>query len=157
MSDDLPELTPEQIAAFHRAAATLKEEDIDPEDMTAIRRGWLGLVKEKAYSHPGWHYEQPEIRGQPPRGSFRLPKDVINKLGEGDPQAGGAVVAGMFGVEPDSDFPVDVIHADVVRDIGHGSLAAGRRVLERFVQRVRSEAAPIPQPDGHHGIVRRAR
>jgi hypothetical protein len=63
----------------------------------------------------------------------------------------------MFGVEPDSDFPVDVIHADVVRDIGHGSLAAGRRVLERFVQRVRSEAAPIPQPDGHHGIVRRAR
>jgi hypothetical protein len=103
------------------------------------RRSWLNVVKNLAHQGPGVHYEQPEIRGQPPRGSFRLPKDVINKLGEGDPKAGGAVVAGMFGVESDNDFP-DVVHADVVRDIGHGSVNAGRRVLERFVQRVRQGA-----------------
>jgi hypothetical protein len=139
MSDDLPELTPEQIATFHRAAATLKDEDFSPEDMTAIRRGWLALTKERAHAGPGVHYEQPAIKGQPPRGSFRLPKDVINKLGEGDPQAGGRVAAHMFSAEPDIDFP-DVVHADVVRDIGHGDIKAGRRVLERFVQRVRQGA-----------------
>ena len=66
----------------HRAAATLREEDIGPEDMTAIRRGWLGLVKEKAYSHPGWHYEMPPIRGQPPRGSFRLDRSILAALGK---------------------------------------------------------------------------
>jgi hypothetical protein len=150
MTDDLPALTPGQIAAFHRAAATLKEEDISPEDMTAIRRGWLALTKERAFQGKGVHYEQPDIRGQPPRGSFRLPRDVIAQLGDGDLKAGGALVAGMFGVEPDSDSP-DVVHADVIRDIGHGSVNAGRRVLEKFVARVRRQAAPqhIEQPDGH--------
>jgi hypothetical protein len=137
--DDLPALTPEQIAAFHRAAARLKEEDFSPEEMAGIRKGWLALTKERAYAGPGVHYEQPVIRGQPPRGSFRLPKDVINKLGEGDAQTGGAVVAGMFGVEPDSDFP-DVVHADVVRDIGHGDIKAGQKVLQKFVARVRHGA-----------------
>jgi hypothetical protein len=75
MSDDLPALTPEQIAAFNRAAATLKEEDISPEDMTAVRRGWLALTKERAFQGKGVHYEQPAMRGQPPRGSFRIPRD----------------------------------------------------------------------------------
>jgi hypothetical protein len=28
----------------------------------------------------------------------------------------------------------------VVRDLGHGSLKAGERVLDKFVQKVRSEA-----------------
>jgi hypothetical protein len=150
--DDPPELTPEQIAAFHRAAATLKDEDFSPEDLTAIRRGWLALTKERAFQGKGVHYEQPAICGQPPRGSFRLPKDVINKLGGGDPKAGGAVAHGTFGIEPDSDFPVDVVHADVVRDIGHGSTKAGLKVLEKFVARVRRQGAPddndFDQPDG---------
>lgn len=113
--------------------------EFTPEEMAGIRRGWLGLVKERAHAGPGVHYEQPAIHGQPPRGSFRLPKDVINQLGGGDPRAGGAVAHGMFGIEADSDFP-DVVHADVVRDIGHGSVNAGRRVLEKFVQRVRQGA-----------------
>ena len=95
MSDDLPALTPEQIAAFHRAAATLKDEDFGPEEMAGIRKGWLQLTKDRAYSGRGVHYEQPAIRGQPPRGSFRLPRDVIAQLGDGDLKAGGAVVAGI--------------------------------------------------------------
>jgi hypothetical protein len=105
--------------------------------MAGVRKGWLQLTKDRAYSGRGVHYEQPAIRGQPPRGSFRLPRDVIAQLGDGDLKAGGAVVAGMFDIEADSDFPADVIHADVVRDIGHGSERAGCRVLEKFVQRVR--------------------
>jgi hypothetical protein len=136
---DLPALKPEQIAAFHRAAATLKDEDFSPEEMAGIRKGWLQLTKDRAYSGRGVHYEQPAIKGQPPRGSFRLPRDVIAQLGDGDLKAGGAVVAGMFGIEADSDSP-DVVHADVVRDIGHGDMKAGRRVLERFIQRVRQGA-----------------
>jgi hypothetical protein len=156
--DDLPALPPEQIAAFHRAAATLRDEDFDPEDMTAIRRGWLQLTKDRAYSGRGVHYEQPAIKGQPPRGSFRLPKDVINKLSEGDPQTGGRVAAHMFGVEPDTDSP-DVVHADVVRDIGHGDIKAGRRVLEKFIARVRRRARDgvvlehdgLQHDDGSHG------
>jgi hypothetical protein len=97
------------------------------------------------------HYEQPAIRGQPPRGSFRIPRDVIAKLGHGDLKAGGAVAHGMFGIEADSDFP-DVVHADVVRDIGHGSANAGRKVLEKFVARVRRQGAQahndFDQPHG---------
>lgn len=89
MSDDLPELTPEQIAAFNRAAATLSDTDFSPEDVTSIRRGWLALTKERAFQGKGVHYEQPAIRGQPPRGSFRLGRDVLAALGHGDPQAGG--------------------------------------------------------------------
>jgi hypothetical protein len=78
------------------------------------------------------------LRNQPPRESFRLPRDVIDKLGNGDPQAGGAVVHGMFGIEPDGD--PSVIHADVVRDIGHGDIKAGRRVLEKFIAMLRRPA-----------------
>jgi hypothetical protein len=138
MSNDLPELTPEQMAAFHRAAANLKDEDFAPEDLTAIRRGWLGLVKEKSYSHPGWHYEMAVLKNHPPRGSFRLDRNTIAALGHGDLKAGAAVAAGMFSIAPGDD--PTIVHPDVVRDIGHCSLAAGRRVLERFVARVRRQS-----------------
>jgi hypothetical protein len=111
--------------------------ELTPEELRAVTRGWLGLVKEQEFQGKGV-YEQPEIRGQPPRGSFRLPKEVINKLGDGDPRAGGAVAHGMFGVEPDGD--PTIIDADVVRDIGHGSLAAGRRVLKKFIAKVRRQS-----------------
>jgi hypothetical protein len=116
--DDLSALTPEQITAFHRAAATLKDEDFSPEEMAGIRKGWLGLVKERAYAGPGVHYEQPLIHG--------------------DLKVGGAIVAAMFSVEPGDDLTN--IGPDVIRDLGHGSERAGRKVLERFVARVRHGA-----------------
>ena len=56
--DDLRELTPEQIAAFHRAAATLKDEDFSPEELAGIRKGFLQLTKDKAHEGKIW-YEQP--------------------------------------------------------------------------------------------------
>lgn len=146
--DDLPELTPEQIAAFHRAAATLKDEDFSPEELAAIRKGFLQLTKDRAYSAPGVHYEQPPIHGVS-RGSFRLGPDIIKKLGGGNVQAGAAVAAGMFSVEPGDD--PTVVHPDVVRDIGHGSHTAGLKVLSKWVAMLRGQAAPqrIEQPDGH--------
>jgi hypothetical protein len=36
---------------------------------------------------------------------------------------------------------VYVIPPAVVRDVGHGSLSAGEKVLDRFVQKVRNKAA----------------
>jgi hypothetical protein len=147
--DDLPALTPEQIAAFHRAAATLKDEDFSPEDLTGIRRGWLALTKERAYSGRGVHYEQPEIRGQPPRGSFRLSRRDVLALGKGGLQAGGRVGAHMFSVEPGDD--PTIIHESVVRDIGHGSLVKGHRVLQKWVATLRRQPhnSSIEQPDNH--------
>jgi hypothetical protein len=145
--DDLPALTPEQIAAFHRAAATLKDEDFSPEDMTAIRRGWLALTKERAFQGKGVHYEQPDIRGQPPRGSYRLAPDIIRKLGGGNAHAGAAVAAGMFSIEPGDD--PTIVHADVVRDIGHGDLAKGHKVLNRLAAMLRRQPRDdFDQPDG---------
>jgi hypothetical protein len=132
-------------------------DDFTEEELAAIRRAWRELIEDHAHGGK-MHYTMPSVRGMAPPGSFRIPKDVINKLGEGDPQTGGAVVHSMFGIEDDPDDPT-VVHPHVVRIIGAGNLAAGRRVLEKFVARVRSEANYfIPQPDGNHGhIVRRAR
>jgi hypothetical protein len=154
--DDLPALTPVQIAAFRREAATLRDEDYSPEDMTAIRRGWLALTKERAFSRPGWHYEQPPINGVQ-RGSFRIPRNIVDKLGQGDTRAGAAVLAGMFSVAPGDD--PTIVHPDVVRDIGHGSERAGRAVLDKFVARVRRQSRDgvvlehdgLPHDDGFHG------
>jgi hypothetical protein len=108
----------------------------------------------------GFYYERVPVKGLPPRGSFRLPDHVINALGGGDPKAGGAVVHGMFGISP---FPADdptIIQPDVVRDIGHCSLAVGHRVLRKLVAMLRarkretgerSMSGIIWQPDGNHG------
>jgi hypothetical protein len=64
----------------------------------------------------------------------------------------------MFGIEDDPDDPT-LIHPDAVRIIGEGSLAAGRRVLERFVAQVRHGARDSvilehdgrERDDGSHG------
>jgi hypothetical protein len=154
--DDLPELTPEQIAAFHRAAATLKDEDFSPEELAGIRKGFLQLTKDKAHEGKIW-YEQPKIRNLPERGSFRLGRDVLAALGHGDLQAGGRVAAHMFSVEPGDD--PTIISADVVRDVGHGDLAKGHKVLGRFVSMLRRQSREgvtlvhdgLQHEDGHHG------
>jgi hypothetical protein len=39
------------------------------------------------------HYERVPIKGAIPRGGFRLPNDVVNRLGDGDPRVAGAVIA----------------------------------------------------------------
>jgi len=133
MSDD-----PNDIAALHAS--------LSPEDWDALVKWWRGT------QHRGLWYEQPKIKNRPPRNSFTLPDDVVSHLGGGDARAAGMVLAGMFHLAPlaDGDDP-RVIDPDVVANIGHGSLAAGRRVLEKFVARIRRQGAPqrIEQPDNH--------
>ena len=124
---------------------------ISDEDRAAIGHAWRELIEDRAHNGK-LHYSMPNVRGMASPGSFRLPRDVVNKLGDGDPKAGGAVVHQMFGVEDDPEDPT-IVHGDVVRIIGNGSVAAGRRVLEKFVQRVRRQSRDytVPQPDGNHG------
>jgi len=109
--------------------------ELTPEDWDAVvnwRRG---------SQHPNTYCVQPPIKGRPPRGSFTLPDDVVDHLGDGDPRVAGSVLHGMFGLAPATgeDDP-RVIDPDVVREIGHGSASAGRRVLEKFVAMLRRQS-----------------
>jgi hypothetical protein len=105
-----------------------------PEDWDAIVNWWRGT------QHPGTYYTQPQIKGRPPRGSFTLPDDVVDHLGDGDPRVAGAVLHGMFGLAPFTDGDPRAIDADLVKEIGHGSLAASQKVLKRFVQMLRRQS-----------------
>jgi hypothetical protein len=117
---------PNDIAALHAS--------LTPENWRALTDWW------RQSQHRGRWYTQPPIKGRPPRNSFTLPDDVVDTLGP-DPHTAGMVLAGMFHLAPlaDGDDP-RVIDPDVVANIGHGSLAAGRKVLERFVQMVRRQS-----------------
>ena len=138
-------------------AAQTDDGTLTEEELAQVNRAWRGLIEDKAHGGK-MHYTMPPVRGMAPPGSFRIPKDVFEALGDGDLKVGGAVVHSMFGIEDDPEDPT-VVHPHAVRIIGEGSLAAGRRVLEKFVAQVRDGARDyvIPQPDGNHGcVVRRA-
>jgi hypothetical protein len=125
---------------------------LSDEDRAEFGPLWRNLVEDKA--HRGrTHYSQPAIKGQPARGSFKIPRDVIESLGDGDPKAGGAIAHRMFGVEDEPDDPT-TIDPNVVRLLGDGDIRGGQRVLEKFIRQVRGRDL-TPQPDGNHG--RRAR
>jgi hypothetical protein len=130
--------------------------ELTPEDWDAAVNWWRGT------QHRGRYYEQPRIKNRPPRNSFTLPDDAVRQLG--DPHTAGMVLAGMFGVRPytGEDDP-RVIDPDVVKHIGHGSLAAGQKVLQRFVQMLRRQSREgvtlvhdgrEPSEDGHGWSVR---
>jgi hypothetical protein len=76
------------------------------------------------------------VTGQP----FKIPKDVISKLGDGDLPLGVAVLYRMFGERPAS-HPFGTVSAETIAQIGNGNMAAGRKVLTRFVGMVRSQRA----------------
>jgi hypothetical protein len=117
---------------------------LTPADHDAIVQWWRGT------QHKGVWYQQQKIKNRPLRNSFTLPHDVVLQLGNGDPHTAGMVLAGMFSITPpaEGDDP-SVIDGDVVAHIGGGSLAKGRKVLERFVRMVRHGARDdaIEQPD----------
>ena len=123
------------------------------DELAAMRQGWREMIG--SHAHGGkMYYSMPPVRGMASPGSFRIPKDVFAALGDGDLKVGGAVVHAMFGIEDDPEDPT-LIHPYAVRIIGNGNLAAGRRVLDRFVAQVRNGARDyvIEQPDGNHGRV----
>jgi hypothetical protein len=127
------------------------------EDRAALVNWYHGLVEDRAYNGR-LHYSPVPVRNMPLPGSFRVGKDIIAKLGDGDLQTGGFILQQMFGIEDDPEDPT-VVHPHVLRILGNGSLAAGRRVLERFVAQVRRGARDSVvlehdgrEPDGgHHG------
>jgi hypothetical protein len=118
---------------FKRGGAAQADEEITltPEEKDALIKWHRAHIEDRAHNGKT-HYSMPPVRGMAPPGSFRIPRDVINALGDGDPKAGGAVAHAMFGIEDTPEDPT-VIHPHAVRIIGNGSLAAGRKVLRRWV------------------------
>jgi hypothetical protein len=113
-------------------------DDMTPEDWESVRQWYRELIEDKA--HRGkLHFSPIPVRGMAPPGSFRISKDVIAALGDGDLKVGGAVVHSMFGIEDSPDDPT-IIHGDAVRIIGGGNINTGRRVLEKFVAQVRRQS-----------------
>ena len=138
---------------FQKGGATQADDiTLTDEDRDAAIRWYHALVEDRAHNGK-LHYSPIPVAGALP-GSFRIPKEVFSALGHGDLKLGGAVVHAMFGLE-DNPSRVDLIHPHAVRILGNGSLAKGRKVLERFVQMVRRQGAQqhIEQPDGNHGRV----
>ena len=82
----------------------------------------------------GVEYQRP-IFGGDLKHAFKLPRSAIEALGNGDPDAGLAVSDQMFGHH--TALGRGVVHPDVVRHIGDGDLAAGHRVLRKFVATLR--------------------
>jgi hypothetical protein len=138
-------------------AAQADDITLTPEEKDAVIRWYHGLIEDRAYGGK-MHYQMPAVRGMPAPGSFRIPRDVFEALGDGDLKVGGAVVHAMFGLEDDPERP-DLIHPHAVRIIGSGDLAKGRKVLERFVQMVRRQSREgvtlvhdgRQHSDGRHG------
>jgi hypothetical protein len=106
-----------------------------------------------------------------PRGSHHVPLATVRQLGHGDLEAGEALLHQMFVMAAPR-----AVHPHALRELGNGSLATGRKVLERFLDgavappdqmsepepeperharggKVYYERVPraIPQPDGHSG------
>lgn len=125
------------------------DDTISDEDRAHIGRAWRELVEDRAHNGK-LHYVMPNVRGMAPPGSFRIPKDVFEAVGQGDIKMGAAAIHAMLGVEDTPERP-DLIDPIAVRILGGGSLATGTRILSKFVQMVRRQGAPqhIEQPDGN--------
>jgi hypothetical protein len=132
----------DQARGMARGGAAQADDDMTPEDWESARQWYRGLIEDRAHNGK-LHYSPVPVRGMPLPGSYRVPKEAVAALGQGDMKLGGYVLHAMLGVEDSPEDPT-VIHPHVVRIIGNGSLAAGRRVLERFVAQVRRSA-------DHHG------
>jgi hypothetical protein len=75
--------------------------------------------------------------------SFTLPRDVIDKIGNGDPKTAGAVLKRLFGVNPSSPTSIP---AATVRALGPGDLSAGYKVLEKFARLLRQSGGYSYEP-----------
>jgi hypothetical protein len=77
-------------------------------------------------------YEQPQLKGQPARGTFTFPPDVIKALGDGDSETGHAVLSELFLTAANGGS----VPPWVATIVGGGDDAKGR-VLQAFVRKVR--------------------
>jgi hypothetical protein len=84
--------------------------------------------------------------------SFRIPPDVVKRIGGGDWKTAGVTLHFLFGTGHNDD--PTVIPPDVVTQLGHGDLKKGRRVLHKLVRLMRGHGARsqvVEQPDDNHG------
>ena len=79
-----------------------------------------------------------------PPGSFVLPIDVAFALGAGDGEIGENIIAKMFKGGRYSEAMPRILPPEIVRDIGHGNIANGRRVLQKFVANLRARVDGKP-------------
>jgi hypothetical protein len=79
-------------------------------------------------------------RGMPPKvppGSFVLPLDVIKAIGGGNEITGEEMIAHLFPQMLDASH-ARALPPHVVSDIGEGSITDGRKVLRKFIERLRA-------------------
>jgi hypothetical protein len=91
-------------------------------------------------------------------GAYHIDLRHLAALGGGSMEAGEALLHKMFKMAGPR-----AVHADALRELGNGSVTAGRKVIERFLGRLHNEHGAndepeaehqiIPQPDGNHGRV----
>jgi hypothetical protein len=135
---------------YREGGAAKADDDITltEEEQAQVLRAWRGLIEDRAHNGR-LHYSPVPVGGKMP-GSYPIPRDVFAALGQGDIKLGAAVIHQMFGIEDSPERP-DLIHPHVLKILGEGSARDGRRILDRFFQRVRQGAQPHDdhlQPDG---------
>jgi hypothetical protein len=69
--------------------------------------------------------------------AFRIPLDVIRKLGDGDPVAAHALMSDILDISPFASDP-GTVPEHIVSELGNGSRSAGVRVLNKFFQHIRN-------------------
>jgi hypothetical protein len=118
---------------MHDDDAQVDQHGLTSADHDAIVEWW------RETQHRGVWYQQPRIKNRSLRNSFTIPDDVVEQLG--GPKTAGAVLHGMFGLRPftGEGNPLE-IDPDVVADVGHGSIKAGRRVLDKWIGMVRRQS-----------------
>jgi hypothetical protein len=57
----------------------------------------------------------------------------------GSEAAKASILKAMFNLGPDDITAPRIVHAAAVKDIGHGDMAAGRRVLKAFIALTRKK------------------
>jgi hypothetical protein len=73
-----------------------------------------------------------------PSGSFIVPLDVTFALGASNGEIGESIIAKMFRLGRYNANMPRVLPPEAVREIGHGNIAAGRKVLQKFVANLRA-------------------
>ena len=132
------------------------DSELTDEERTAVNHAWRNLIEDRAHGGK-LHYTMPDVRGMPAPGSSESRRMFFAALGDGDLKLGGAVVHAMFGIQ-DAGDPTTV-HPHVIRILGHGNINAGRRVLEKFIARVRRQSRDgvilehdgLQHENGYHG------
>jgi hypothetical protein len=82
-----------------------------------------------------------------PKGSHHVPIAAVRALGGNDVELGEHVLGRMFKMAAPR-----AVHPHALRELGNGSIRAGRKVLEKFIARAQSPA--VEQPDNNHGQIR---